>query len=224
MADVRSLTRHHTYYIPSADLSFLLGHVQFRVHRYFFERESAFFKGKLTTPMSPGAVRLGSSDADPLVLEDVRAEDFERLLWVFYNPRYSLYDAKVDDWSVILSLAHRWGFAEVKSLAVRELEKKEFEPIDRIVYYQTNDVDRNLLIPHYASVCARQAPLTLAEGIKLGMETTLVIASAREYIRATPMGDGLRSPATPTVAGEELFDMIRELFNIPAVDRPQSRN
>ena len=36
--------------------------------------------------MSPGAVRQGSSDSDPLVLEDVKAEDFERFLWVFYNP------------------------------------------------------------------------------------------------------------------------------------------
>ena len=118
---------------------------------------------------------------------------------------------------MILTLAHRWGFAEVKALAVRELEKKEFSNIDRIVYYQSNDVDRNLLIPHYAAVCARENPLTLAEGIKLGMETTLVIASAREYIRAIPTRNGLRSPVTPTVEGEELYDMIRELFNIPAV-------
>ncbi|KAJ3507331.1 hypothetical protein NMY22_g16962 [Coprinellus aureogranulatus] len=205
MADpFRSLVRHHTYYIPSADLSFLLGHVQFRVHRYFFERESAFFRGKLTTPMSPGSTRQGSSDADPLVLENVRPEDFERFLWVFYNPRYSLYDAKVDDWSIILSLSHRWGFAEVKALAVRELEKKEFCSIDRIVFYQANDVDRNLLIPHFAKICARENPLTLDEGMKLGMETTLVIASAREYIRAIPARDGGRTPISPTVDGEEL--------------------
>ncbi|KAF6741282.1 hypothetical protein DFP72DRAFT_292661 [Ephemerocybe angulata] len=218
MADpFRSLTRHQTYYIPSADLSFLLGHVQFRVHRYFFERESAFFRGKLTMPMSPGSTRQGASDADPLVLEDIRPEDFERFLWVFYNPRYSLYDAKVDDWSVILTLSHRWGFAEVKALAVRELEKKEFSSIDRIVFYQTCEVDRNLLIPHFAAICARESPLTLAEGLKLGMETTLVIASAREYIRAIPHPNGLRSPTTPTVEGEELYDMIRELFNIPRV-------
>lgn len=168
-------------------------------------------------PMSPGSTRQGASDADPLVLEDIRPEDFERFLWVFYNPRYSLYDAKVDDWSVILTLSHRWGFAEVKALAVRELEKKEFSSIDRIVFYQTCEVDRNLLIPHFAAICARESPLTLAEGLKLGMETTLVIASAREYIRAIPHPNGLRSPTTPTVEGEELYDMIRELFNIPRV-------
>jgi hypothetical protein len=137
--------------------------------------------------------------------------------------RYSLYDAKVDDWSIILSLSHRWGFAEVKALAVRELEKKEFCSIDRIVFYQANEVDRNLLIPHFALVCSRDAPLTLAEGIKLGMETTLVIASAREYIRAIPNRSGGRTPTSPTVEGEELYDMIRELFNIPRVRKADEK-
>lgn len=123
---------------------------------------------------------------------------------------------------MILHLAHTWGFPEVKAFAIRELEKRPFEDIDRVVVYQANDVDRNLLIPIYAAICAREAPLTLAEGLKLGMETTLVIASAREYVRAIPTLNGLRSPVTPTVQGEELYDMIRELFNTPAVGKTES--
>lgn len=109
----------------------------------------------------------------------------------------------------------------MKALAVRELEKKEFCSIDRIVFYQSNDVDRNLLIPHFAKICARESPLTLDEGMKLGMETTLVIASAREYIRAIPRKDGGRTPTSPTVDGEDLYDMIRELFNIPRVRKTE---
>jgi len=110
----------------------------------------------------------------------------------------------------------------VKALAVRELQKKTFSDIDRIVVYQANEVDRNLLVPYYARLCAREAPINLAEGLKLGMETTLVIASAREYVRAVPTREGLRSPLTPTVQGEELYDMIRELFNIPPVLKPEN--
>ena len=58
----------------------------FRVHRYFFTRESAFFRSKLPHPPPPGEFTKGSSDAHPLVLEDTLEVDFERFLWVFYNP------------------------------------------------------------------------------------------------------------------------------------------
>ncbi|TFK29659.1 hypothetical protein FA15DRAFT_581696 [Coprinopsis marcescibilis] len=210
----RTLVRHPLYYIQSADLCFLLGHVQFRVHRYFFERESPYYRGKLTLPVSPGATRQGSNDAEPIVFDDVTPEAFEKLLWVFYNPRYSLYDAPVEDWFTVLDLSQKWGFAQVKSLAVRELEKKEFSDIDRVAEYQKNDVDRNLLIPRYAALCAREKPLTLPEGLKLGMETTLIIASAREFVRASKLADGSRSPISPTVEGDELVNIIRELFGI----------
>lgn len=58
----------------------------FRVHRYFFTRDSAFFREKLPHPPPPGEFTKGSSDSNPFVLEDTLRIDFERLLWVFYNP------------------------------------------------------------------------------------------------------------------------------------------
>ncbi len=58
----------------------------FRIHRYFLRRDSAHFRAKLPHPPSPGDSLKGSSDSDPLILEDVLKVDFERFLWVFYNP------------------------------------------------------------------------------------------------------------------------------------------
>jgi BTB/POZ domain len=198
-----------------------LRNVQFRVHRYFFERESLWYRKKLSAPASPGAAKSGSSDNEPIVFTDVSPDDFEKLLWVFYNPRFSLYPAPASTWTSILALAHRWGFAEVKAFCVRELEKKSIEElggIDRIVVYHANEVDRNLLIPVYAALCARENPLTLPEGLKLGMETTLIIASAREYVRSHVMEDGSRTPITPTAQGEEMEQIIRDFFGIPIPD------
>ncbi|KAF8161495.1 hypothetical protein B0H34DRAFT_653729 [Crassisporium funariophilum] len=210
-----SLTRHDKYYISGADLSFLVEHVQFRVHRYFFERESAYFATRLATPASPGTQPQGQGDANAIVLEDITAHEFERFLWVFYNPRYSLYDlAHADDWEVILRLSVLWSFPEVKSLAIRELETKEIADVKRIKLYHENDVDRNLLIPRYASLCEREKPLTLAEGMDLGMETTLMIAAAREQARSSRLPSGARSPLTPTIHGADLHEVIRELFKI----------
>ncbi len=57
----------------------------FRVHRYFFTRDSSIFLEKLPHPPPPGEFSKGASDNNPLVLEDTLKVDFERLLWVFYN-------------------------------------------------------------------------------------------------------------------------------------------
>lgn len=39
----------------------------------------------LLCPTSEGAEPEGGSDSNPIVLEGVKAVDFQRLLWVFYN-------------------------------------------------------------------------------------------------------------------------------------------
>ncbi|KAH9485743.1 hypothetical protein JR316_0002658 [Psilocybe cubensis] len=206
--------RHPQYYISGADLSILVEHIQFRVHRYFFERESKYFASKLAGPASPGQQPVGSSDSSAVVLEDLTASQFENFLWVFYNPRYSIYEAGADVWETILTLAERWSFPEVKSLSVRELEKKSLTDVKRIKLYHLNNVDRNILIPRYAALCEREEPLTLEEGLDLGMETTLMIAKGREEVRAARLPSGARSPLTPTVHGEDLRAVIRELFKI----------
>ena len=62
----------------------------FRVHRYFFARDSAWFRDKLPYPLPPGETTKGSSDNLPLVLEGITKTEFERFLWVFYNPSVRL--------------------------------------------------------------------------------------------------------------------------------------
>ena len=70
---------------------FIVGNQQventlFRVHRYFFARDSSWFRDKLPYPPPPGEMTKGSSDTLPLPLEGISKTDFERFLWVFYNP------------------------------------------------------------------------------------------------------------------------------------------
>ncbi|KAH0585703.1 hypothetical protein H2248_008915 [Termitomyces sp. 'cryptogamus'] len=209
----RALSRHDTYYLPGGDLFFLSEHIHFRVHRYFFERESPFFQRQLQVPASPGAVPRGSTEGTAIILEE-HPDDFAKFLWVFYNPRYSLYTTSVDDWKVILQLAHKWQFAEVKNLVVRELEKLDMSDVDRIATYQDHEVDKNYLIPRYAALCEREQPLTLEEGVQLGMATTLMIARAREYARSNPSADGSRSPTTAGIREEEMHSLVRLLFDI----------
>ncbi|EEB91940.1 hypothetical protein MPER_09624 [Moniliophthora perniciosa FA553] len=145
-----ALRHHEEYYLSGGDLFFLIEQYHFRVHRYFFERESNYFKAQLATPASPGAPRQGTSESSAIVLDNIKADDFAKFLWVFYNPKYSLYKAKVPDWVAILELAHRWGFQEVQNLVVREIEKLEMPALDRVVVYHKYELDRHLLLARYA--------------------------------------------------------------------------
>jgi BTB/POZ domain len=55
----------------------------FKVHRYFFIRDSDVFRDMFSVP--PASTEEGTSDRHPIVLEQVKATDFEHLLWVYYN-------------------------------------------------------------------------------------------------------------------------------------------
>ena len=118
------ITRHHQYYLPGGDLFILIDNTLFRVHKYFFERESKTF---FTQPyMDPNAdVPLGDYGFHPIIIHDVEIAEFEQFLWVFYNPRLSIYENTTENWLHITRLATLWGFEEVLVLALRERHKIE---------------------------------------------------------------------------------------------------
>lgn len=189
----------------------------YRIHSHFFERESLFFRQKFQS--AEGEER-GSSDNNAYTLDDVKSEDFARFLWVFYNPKYSLYEAPLETWLSILHLANRWSFCNVKELTVRELEKIPIEPVDKIAVYHEYSINKLYLIPAYIAVCKRDKPLTFAEGIKLGMETVLRVADARERARQRAAESGIRSPTFDDFEDSEMESMVKEVFGITS--RPTS--
>ena len=110
------LVRHHQYYIPGGDLYIQVQNVLFRMHSYFLIRESDEFR-KLLLENSQQSYN-GLSPSYPLFLPDTDPETLANILWVFYNPKLS-----IDKWNSILKFATRWGFPEIKDLALRELCK-----------------------------------------------------------------------------------------------------
>ncbi|KAL1703911.1 hypothetical protein EV121DRAFT_206870 [Schizophyllum commune] len=206
------LRRHEEYYISTGDLHFVVDHTRFRVHRYFYERESEFFRRILLAPASPGATRQGASDDNAIQLDYVTSDEFAKFNWVFYNPKYSLYDKSARDWQIILRLAYRWGFPDVHELAVRELDKLYVPDIDRVVMYQDHGVDRRKLVPCYAALAQRADPITLDEGERLGLSTVIMLAQARELARAGPQ----RELAPAGLRRDEMEEIVKDVFDIEA--------
>jgi len=82
----------------------------------------------------------------------------------------------------------------VKELAVRELHKKpQLDLVERLALYQDHQVGSCHLIPLYGLLCARDTPLAIKESKILGLDTTVLIATMREQLRALPSNEG-KSP------------------------------
>ncbi|KAK0226376.1 hypothetical protein IW262DRAFT_1361614 [Armillaria fumosa] len=205
------LRKHEAYYLKGGDVYFLVDECLFRVHRYFFERESSKFRQAFSGPTLPGKEPEGSSPSSAFKLNDITVEDFAHFVWVFYNPRHSLYDASVAVWVAILRTAHNWLFPEVKALAIRELERKPINLVDRIILYHECKVDSSLLVPLYAKLCSRGEPLSTEESVRLGVETTVRIFQARERLRSSSL-DGLKSPLPNGINQANVMQVVEEVW------------
>lgn len=58
----------------------------FRVHSYFFQRESQYFRDIMGEQPSVGQLRRGEADNTAIMIKEVTVEQFAKFLWVFYNP------------------------------------------------------------------------------------------------------------------------------------------
>jgi hypothetical protein len=131
-----------------------------------------------------------------------------------------LYEAPLETWLSILKLANRWNFDNVKELSVRELEKLTIESVEKVAIYHDHNISRLYLIPSYVDICKRDKPLSFTEGMKLGMETVLRIADARERVRQHASESGVRTPTFDDFEDAEVEVLIREVFGLGS--RPTS--
>ncbi|KAH7928671.1 hypothetical protein BV22DRAFT_1030426 [Leucogyrophana mollusca] len=210
---VAPVLHYEDYYIRGGDVTFHVENYLFRVHRHFFERESVYFSQILA---SNGEDAVADFDADigAYTLHDVTSEDFARFLWVFYNPKYRYDTQDIAGWLAILKLANRWGFMSVKGLAIRELEKLEIEPVERICIYKDNGIDHSLLLPSYTALCKRKKLYDHPKALKLDMETVLHLSAARERAQRSAAGRGHLSPTSADASDEEMTTIIMEEFGL----------
>ncbi|KAG7091188.1 hypothetical protein E1B28_010239 [Marasmius oreades] len=214
--DLKRTGKSEKYFLNGADVFFLVGGSYFRVHSYFFLRESHKFEQFLSSNLHKGG---GNDIHSAIQLNQVTAQEFERFLWVFYNPIHGVYDAPVEDWESILKLAHLWSFPEVKALAIRELQKLDMPDVDRITMYQDYAVEAELISPIILRLCQRDYNLDYAEAEKLGMSTAVLVYQGRELLRSAP-GSGGRSPLPTGIDEQEAQQMINVLLKrSPAVAR-----
>jgi len=93
------------------------------------------------------------------------------------------------------------------------MEKQNIPALSKITIYHRFEVNRDLLFQSYMDLCLRDEPLNYAEAEDLGLETWLMISTAREMIRR---GDGSASP-TANRSTEEVNRVIGQAFRLPNI-------
>ncbi|KAF8549179.1 hypothetical protein OG21DRAFT_625975 [Imleria badia] len=207
---VSSMKRHQDYYLRDGNICFLVESTLFRLHKYFFERESDYFRDRLG-PSSEGEV--GSPDS-PYIIHDTKTDDFADFVWVFYNPAYSYSKQTKEKWLTILRLATQWRFAEIRNLAIRHLEKVKLEPIEKITMYKRYLVDSELLLPSYMALCTSPTLPSPEEGRILTLDTVLKLASARERVLLRASELGCKTPTIASAPEDVVRAVVAEWFDL----------
>ncbi|KZP11399.1 hypothetical protein FIBSPDRAFT_800245, partial [Athelia psychrophila] len=165
-------TRHSQYYFKDGNVVFLIEEVLYNVHRYFFERDSAHFRSVLENAQ-------GADETNPIVLSDVNCNDFDEFLAILYPADFRRPAEKTTaQWTSVLHLAAKWGFESIQFLAIDNLTASAI-PVDKIVLGRRYGIS-DWLPGAYEAVCTRADPLTVEEGMKLGMEDAIRISAARQ--------------------------------------------
>ncbi|KZP08365.1 hypothetical protein FIBSPDRAFT_939052 [Athelia psychrophila] len=165
-------TRHSQYYFKDGNVAFLIEEVLYNVHRYFFERDSAHYRSMLESVQ-------GADEKNPVVLPDVSCRDFDEFLAILYPTDFRRPTEKTTaQWTSVLHLAEKWGFESIQLLAIDKLTATAI-PVDKIVLGRRYGISE-WLPGAFEAVCARADPLTIEEGMKLGVEDIIRISAARQ--------------------------------------------
>jgi hypothetical protein len=210
--------KHKDFYLDDGNVIFLVDNTYFKVHRFFFQRDSQFFRDAFDRDLSPTGLYTAEELAS---FKDITSLDFERFLGVLYPKDFSKPTATtVDEWTSILDLSVRWDFESIQSLATEQLTLIA-SPIDKIVLGRKYHITKWLQDAYHA-VCEREQSLTVEEGLRLGMPEVINISRARQ---------AAREKAT-LAAPSRLHSIIEETFGLgvplemphPSMTEPSHRD
>ncbi|KZP14476.1 hypothetical protein FIBSPDRAFT_704980, partial [Athelia psychrophila] len=118
-------------------------------------------------------------ETSPIALSDVNCSDFDEFLAILYPADFRCPAEKTTpQWTSILHLAAKWGFESIQLLAIDNLTASAI-PVDKIVLGRRYGIS-DWLPGAYEAVCTRADPLSIEEGMKLGMEDAIRISAARQ--------------------------------------------
>ncbi|KAI0315209.1 hypothetical protein OF83DRAFT_372675 [Amylostereum chailletii] len=200
---------HKRFMFPDGNVTLMVEGISYKVHRYFFERDSLWFRQRFENAGVASALndydswlelahgegyfnlRDGSRTIiDPriIILQGIKAKEFDTFLSVLYPRDFARRDVyTVEGWTAVLKLATRWSFASIQDLAIQELDLI-VDPVGRLVLARAYEIygwDEEAL----GDLCARTESLSVEEMREMSIEDIAYVVGKREK-RA---GEGFRT-------------------------------
>ncbi|KIP04823.1 hypothetical protein PHLGIDRAFT_36731 [Phlebiopsis gigantea 11061_1 CR5-6] len=205
--------QHPEFYFDDETIIFLVEDCYFKVHRYFFQRDSEVFRAMFSCP--PGDKEPeGRTKETAILLPGVTKFEMTALLRFFYNgpflrmyESYNSWSLKITtgEWAALLSISTRFAFDKIRARAISVLAPSShtfnlLDSVDAIVLALKHDVPQ-WLETAYVLLTLRDEPLDDAEAAKLGLATTVRLARARERF--------WRAEAAAVASGGRLEEDVR---------------
>ncbi|KAF8204191.1 hypothetical protein K438DRAFT_1757454 [Mycena galopus ATCC 62051] len=154
----------------------------YKIHRFFLFRDSPVLREMPPDPVESFEPVAPGDDLDlTYTLRGVSKEEFEHLLWLYYNPSIEYYLAPIAVWRDILKLAEMWKMTRVVYIAQKHLRNAEIDPIEIIKLCER---DHHAAREAYIQIGTRKESLSATEFQTLGMDLVLLIMQIRERIIA----------------------------------------
>ncbi|KAA1470535.1 hypothetical protein DENSPDRAFT_742471, partial [Dentipellis sp. KUC8613] len=118
----------------------------------------------------------------PVALDDVKPSEFDAFLSILYPTTFHEHGVTtVEGWTSVLRLSTKWSFSSIRTLATGALQRIA-SSVDKVVLGRTYDIGA-WLRPNLVALCDREQPLTMDEGLRLGVRDVILITSVRESLR-----------------------------------------
>ncbi|KAF8643559.1 hypothetical protein AX16_008947 [Volvariella volvacea WC 439] len=207
------LNPHPEYFFEDGNLLIRVENVDFKIHRYFFMRDSATFRQLSKNGVLGRIFDNGDDENDateyttPLMLEGLKSLDFERFLGVLYPTRFDQDEANTAAyWASVLNVASFLSFCSIRSLSIEKLSLVA-QPIEKIA------LGRQYSITHwlkgaYHTICTRPATLTKEEGRRIGVDEVIGIMEARQILLWEK----------PNATDAEQYKVVSRIFGLEPVE------
>ncbi|TRM69665.1 hypothetical protein BD626DRAFT_563403 [Schizophyllum amplum] len=193
-----SHTRSESFYFDDGDIVVQVEDTLLCFHAFHLQRATAHFDDVMRArdaDVLEGDTLPGFSDDHPLRLEDIKREDFENLLWFFYDSAYK-WSGTVDGrltpkWESVLLLAEKYGMNQVAKVTCYALDRAgALDDVRKIALCARHDMGKDWVLEALRRVLLRGEPLSIEESRLLGLETAATLAAAREKLHCNRVDQG----------------------------------
>ncbi|KAI4519306.1 hypothetical protein K525DRAFT_271848 [Schizophyllum commune Loenen D] len=119
-------TRSDKYYMVEGDVIVKVENTLFRFHAYHLQQSTTYFDDLLATTPPPPLEADDAGDCS-ISLDDVKASDFQALLWFYYESGCSWFgkvtSTMKETWKSVLVLAEKFSMQEVAKVACYALHR-----------------------------------------------------------------------------------------------------